>query len=39
LASGPPGEQPVSRAEHGERELLDEIVAEKPRMERGKVQQ
>jgi hypothetical protein len=26
-----------ARAEHGESELLDEIVAEKPRMERGKV--
>ena len=25
-----------ARAEHGESELLDEIVAEKPRMERGK---
>jgi hypothetical protein len=26
-----------ARAQHGESELLDEIVAEKPRMERGKV--
>jgi hypothetical protein len=26
-----------ARSEHGESELLDEIVAEKPRMERGKV--
>jgi aryl carrier-like protein len=26
-----------ARAEHGESELLDEIVAEKPRLERGKV--
>jgi len=26
-----------ARAEHGDSELLDEIVAEKPRMERGKV--
>ena len=26
-----------ARAEHGESELLDEIVAEKPRVERGKV--
>jgi hypothetical protein len=26
-----------ARAQHGESELLDEIVAEKPRMERGKI--
>src|SRR6202046_1037846 len=26
-----------ARSQHGESELLDEIVAEKPRMERGKV--